>query len=154
MYLSFILNAAQNLNINTLTSHVWIFNVSLHTESFKMLLTYYLTLTSNILWKYISVNCVSWLYNERACIYTMFIVQAYQTFQYVLPPGGIFLSKWHSSSEGSSGGEMTVQSACTLNTRYVTVFWDVTTCRWSRCAYVWKELAAPILLPWRCSQRI
>jgi hypothetical protein len=27
----------------------------------------------------------------------VFIVQAYQTFQYVVPRGGIFLGKWHSS---------------------------------------------------------
>jgi hypothetical protein len=30
-------------------------------------------------------------------IYTVFIVQAYQTSQYVVPRGCIFLGKWHSS---------------------------------------------------------
>jgi hypothetical protein len=32
----------------------------------------------------------------------VFIVQAYQTSQYVLPCGGIFLGKWRSSFVGSS----------------------------------------------------
>jgi hypothetical protein len=32
----------------------------------------------------------------------MFIVQAYQTSQYVVPRGGIFLGKWRSSFAGSS----------------------------------------------------
>jgi hypothetical protein len=31
----------------------------------------------------------------------MFIVQAYQTSQYVVPRGGIFLGKWRSSFAGS-----------------------------------------------------
>jgi hypothetical protein len=35
-------------------------------------------------------------------MYTVFIVQAYQTSQYVVPRGGIFLGKWHSSFAGSS----------------------------------------------------
>jgi hypothetical protein len=48
----------------------------------------------------------------------MFIVQAYQTSQYVVPRGGIFLGKWRSSFAGSSDGEMNVQSACALNTPY------------------------------------
>jgi hypothetical protein len=50
--------------------------------------------------------------------YTVFIVQAYQTSPYVVPRGSIFLSKLCSSFAGSSDGEMNVQSACTLNTRY------------------------------------
>jgi hypothetical protein len=48
----------------------------------------------------------------------VFIVQAYQTSQYVVPCGGIFLGKWRSSFAGSSDGKMNVQSACALNTRY------------------------------------
>jgi hypothetical protein len=50
--------------------------------------------------------------------YTGFIVQAYQTSQYVVPCGSIFLGKWHSSFAGSSNGKMNVQSACALNTPY------------------------------------
>jgi hypothetical protein len=46
-----------------------------------------------------------------------FIVQAYQTSQYVVPRGGIFLVKWRSSFPGSSDGKMNVQTACALNTR-------------------------------------
>jgi hypothetical protein len=39
----------------------------------------------------------------------VFIVQAYQTSQYVVPRGGIFLGKWRSSFEGISNGKMTDQ---------------------------------------------
>jgi hypothetical protein len=53
------------------------------------------------------------------CLYTVFIVQAYQTSQYVVPRGGILLGKWRSSFAGSSDGKMNVQSACALNTRYL-----------------------------------
>jgi hypothetical protein len=42
------------------------------------------------------------------------LTQAYQTFQYMVPHGGIFLSKWHSSFAGSSDSKMNVQSAYTL----------------------------------------
>jgi hypothetical protein len=42
--------------------------------------------------------------------------QAYQTSQYVVPRGGIFLGKWRSTFTGSSDGKMNVQSACALNT--------------------------------------
>jgi hypothetical protein len=49
------------------------------------------------------------------------IVQAYQSSQYVVPRGGIFLGKWRSSFVGSSDGKMNVQSACALNTLYITV---------------------------------
>jgi hypothetical protein len=49
----------------------------------------------------------------------VFIVQVYQTSQYVVPLGGIFPGKWRSSFAGSSDGKMNVQSACALNTRYV-----------------------------------
>jgi hypothetical protein len=35
-------------------------------------------------------------------MYMVFIVQAYQTSRYVVPCGGIFLSKWRSSFAGSS----------------------------------------------------
>jgi hypothetical protein len=51
-------------------------------------------------------------------IYSVFIVQAYQPFQYVVPLGGIFLEKCRSSFARSSGGKMNVQSAYALNTRY------------------------------------
>jgi hypothetical protein len=47
----------------------------------------------------------------------MFIVQAYQTSQYVVPRGGIFLGKWRGSFAGNSGDKMNVQSAYALNTR-------------------------------------
>jgi hypothetical protein len=36
----------------------------------------------------------------------VFIVQAYQTFQYVVVRRGIFLGKWRSSFTGSSDGKM------------------------------------------------
>jgi hypothetical protein len=52
-------------------------------------------------------------------IYTVFIVQAYQTSQYVVPRGNIFLGKSRSIFAGSSVGKMNVQSACALNTRYI-----------------------------------
>jgi hypothetical protein len=45
--------------------------------------------------------------------------QAYQTSQYVVPRGGIFLGKWRSSFAGSSDVNMNVQSACALNIRYI-----------------------------------
>jgi hypothetical protein len=41
--------------------------------------------------------------------------QAYQTSQYVVPRGGIFLAMWRSTFGGSSDGEMNVQSAYALN---------------------------------------
>jgi hypothetical protein len=37
-------------------------------------------------------------------LYTVFIVQAYQTSQYVVPRGGIFLGKWRRSFAGSFDG--------------------------------------------------
>jgi hypothetical protein len=54
-------------------------------------------------------------------MYTVFIVQAYQTSQYVVPRGGIFLGKWRSSFAGSSDAKVNVQSACALNTRYMSI---------------------------------
>jgi hypothetical protein len=42
--------------------------------------------------------------------------QAYQTSQYMVPCGGIFLGNWRSTFAGSSDGKMNVQSACALNT--------------------------------------
>jgi hypothetical protein len=48
--------------------------------------------------------------------------QAYQTSQYVVPHGGIFLGKWHSTFAGSSDGKMNVQSACTLNNLYYLIY--------------------------------
>jgi hypothetical protein len=50
----------------------------------------------------------------------VFIVRAYQTPQYVVRRGGIFPGKWSSSFAGNSDGKMNVQSACALNTRYMT----------------------------------
>jgi hypothetical protein len=52
-------------------------------------------------------------------MYTVFIVQAYQTSQYAVTRGGIFLGKWRSSFAGTSHGKINVQSACALNTRYI-----------------------------------
>jgi hypothetical protein len=49
--------------------------------------------------------------------YIVFIVQAYQTSQYAVPPGGNFPGKWRSSFAINSDGKMNVQSACDLNTR-------------------------------------
>jgi hypothetical protein len=46
--------------------------------------------------------------------YTVFIVKAYQTSQYVVPCGGIFLGQWRSSFAGSSDDKMNVQSSCAL----------------------------------------
>jgi hypothetical protein len=48
----------------------------------------------------------------------VFIVQAFQTSQYVVQRGGIFLGKWRSSFARSSDSKINVQSACALNTRY------------------------------------
>jgi hypothetical protein len=48
----------------------------------------------------------------------MFIVQAYQTSQYVVPRSGIFLGKWRSFFAENSDGEMNDQLACVLNIRY------------------------------------
>jgi hypothetical protein len=42
-------------------------------------------------------------------MYTVFIVQTYQTSQYVVPRGGIFLGKWRSFFVGSSDGKINVQ---------------------------------------------
>jgi hypothetical protein len=42
-------------------------------------------------------------------MYTVFIVQAYQTSQYMVQRGGIFLGKWRRSFAGSSDGNMNVQ---------------------------------------------
>jgi hypothetical protein len=39
----------------------------------------------------------------------VFTVQAYQTSQYVVPRGGIFLGKWRSSFARNSNGKMNVQ---------------------------------------------
>jgi hypothetical protein len=51
--------------------------------------------------------------------YTVFIVQAYQSSQYVVPRGSIFLGKWRSTCAGSCDGKMNVQSVYALNTRYM-----------------------------------
>jgi hypothetical protein len=47
----------------------------------------------------------------------VFIVQAYQTSQCVVPRGDIFVGKWRSSFAGNSDGKTNVQSACALNTQ-------------------------------------
>jgi hypothetical protein len=49
-------------------------------------------------------------------LYTVFIVEAYQTCQYVVPRGGLFLYKYRDSFTGSSDGKIDVQSDCNLNT--------------------------------------
>jgi hypothetical protein len=54
-----------------------------------------------------------------SAIYRMFIVQTYQTSQYAVPHGDIFLGKWRSSFAGNSDVKINVQSACALNTRYI-----------------------------------
>jgi hypothetical protein len=41
----------------------------------------------------------------------VFTAQAYQTSQYVVPRGGIFLGKWCASFAGSFEGKMNGQSA-------------------------------------------
>jgi hypothetical protein len=61
--------------------------------------------------------------------HTVFIVQAYQNSQYVVPCGGIFLGKWRSSFAGSSDDKMYVQSACALNTRYIHAYTHICTYR-------------------------
>jgi hypothetical protein len=48
----------------------------------------------------------------------VFIVQAYQTSQDVVPRGGVFLGKWRHSLAGNFDSKINVQSACALNTRY------------------------------------
>jgi hypothetical protein len=47
----------------------------------------------------------------------VFIVQAYQASQYVVPRGGIFLGKWRSSFARRPDGKMNALTACFLNTR-------------------------------------
>jgi hypothetical protein len=51
-------------------------------------------------------------------IYAVFIVQVYQTSQYVMPRGGIFLGRRRSTFAGNSDDKMNVQSAYTLNILY------------------------------------
>jgi hypothetical protein len=48
----------------------------------------------------------------------VFIAQAYQTSQYVVPRGGILLGRRRSYFAGNSDSKINVQSACALNTRY------------------------------------
>jgi hypothetical protein len=64
-------------------------------------------------------------------MYTVFIVQAYQTSQYVVTRAGIFLGKWRSSFAGSSDGKMNVQSACALNSRYIALGYISCCCLYS-----------------------
>jgi hypothetical protein len=47
-------------------------------------------------------------------------LQAYQTSQYVVPRGGIFLGKRHRTFAGSSDSKINIQLACSLNTLYST----------------------------------
>jgi hypothetical protein len=49
----------------------------------------------------------------------LFIVQAYQASQYVVPHGGILRGKRRNSFARSFDGKMNVQSACALNTQYI-----------------------------------
>jgi L-asparaginase/Glu-tRNA(Gln) amidotransferase subunit D len=58
---------------------------------------------------------------QHTHMYAVFIVQAYQTSQYAVPRGCIFVGNWRSSFAGSSDGKMNVQSACALNTRYICI---------------------------------
>jgi hypothetical protein len=60
-----------------------------------------------------------WQFSRQ--IYTVFILQASKTSQYVVPRGGIFLNKWRSSFVGNSDSKMNVQSGCALNTRYIAI---------------------------------
>jgi hypothetical protein len=60
-------------------------------------------------------------------MYRVFIVQAFQTYQYAVPRGGIFFGKWSSSFAGNSDGKMNVQSACVLNTRLDMMIFEVLT---------------------------
>jgi hypothetical protein len=64
-------------------------------------------------------------------MYKVFIVQAYQTSQYVVPRGGIFLGKWRNSFAGSSNGKMNVPSAYALNTRYIALGYTSCCCLYS-----------------------
>jgi hypothetical protein len=59
--------------------------------------------------------------NSGFLIYTVLIVQAYETSQYVVPCSGIFLGKWLCSFAGSFDGKLNVQSACALNTQYLQI---------------------------------
>jgi hypothetical protein len=76
-------------------------------------LTYQKT-TCQQLWKNLR-SSTTYISFRTVGFYTVFIVQAYQTSQYVMPCGG----KCRSSFAGSPDGKMNVQSACTLNTRYI-----------------------------------
>jgi hypothetical protein len=81
-------------------------------------------------------------------MYTVFIVQTYQSSQYVVPRGGIFLGKWRSSYAGSSESKMNVQSACALNTRYIMLPEAISTSYFinlshqSVCLYVYPPIVA------------
>jgi hypothetical protein len=66
---------------------------------------------------YESCDICGCTYDMDICM--VFIVQAYQTSQYVVPCGGIFLGKWYNCFAGNSGGKMNVHSACALNNRYL-----------------------------------
>jgi hypothetical protein len=45
---------------------------------------------------------------------TVFIVQGYQTSQYAVARGGIFLGKWRLSFAGNFNSKMNIQPACAL----------------------------------------
>jgi hypothetical protein len=49
------------------------------------------------------------MFLDQMKIYRVFILQAYETSQYVVPRGRIFLGKWRSSFAGSSYSKMNVQ---------------------------------------------
>jgi hypothetical protein len=71
----------------------------------------------------------------------VFIVQAYQTCQHVVPRGGIFLGKRHSDFAESSDGKMNVQSACALNTRYLSFILYFSYCIWQWRGFFFSPLA-------------
>jgi hypothetical protein len=50
----------------------------------------------------------------------VFIVQAYQTSQYVMPRGSIFLGKWRSSFAGNSDGKIILRSEHTVDRHFKT----------------------------------
>jgi hypothetical protein len=50
---------------------------------------------------------------------------AYQTSEYAVPGGGIFLGKWRSTFAGSSEGRMNVHLACALNILYIPVLFFI-----------------------------
>jgi hypothetical protein len=75
-------------------------------------------------------NCKIRHINRHIRLYTMFIMQAYQTSQNVEQRGGIFLGKWRSSFAGSSDSKTNVQSAYALNIRNIRIYTLHTQAAW------------------------